>query len=272
MNARVVVVAVLLLTGCSSAEKQESVEARAVPESQSDDARALRLPRMSPASVATAQAGAAIATLRVQVVFDGPLPPDTTVQARTIDPTCGESFVDTAVVHNGNAIVGALVWVEGTGTVISTAGVAEFRPSVVLEGCRLQPRVQLAAPGSTIQLVAHDQRVESLVIVPSSPSTPIDTITFITDGQLVPVRHRTDSVGVLGIYATRLPWARAFVAITPVGVSAITDANGAASFTLNRAATKLTIRAWHPSLGVAVESLNPSSAGAAPAVTLTFRR
>ncbi len=272
MNARIGVVVALLLSGCSGAEKKESVAARAVPVSQSADARALRMPRMFPARVAAAAPGTAIATLRVQVVFDGVLPPDTTVQARTTDPACGDSFVDTAVVHNGTAVVGALVWVEGTGTVISASGVAEFRPTVLLEGCQLQPRLQLAAAGSTIQLVMHDQRVESLVVVPTSPTTPIDTIAFNTDGQLVPVRHRTDSTGVLGIYATRLPWARAFVAITPLGVSAISDATGAASFTLDRAATKLTIRAWHPSLGVASASINPSSAGAAPAVTLTFRR
>jgi hypothetical protein len=210
--------------------------------------------------------------LHVHVVFSGVLPPDTTVQARSFDPTCTESFVDTAVVSNANSVAGVLVWVEGSGAARNPSALAEFRPTVVLEQCRITPRVQIAAPGSTIQLVTHDARVESMVVVPASLSTPIDTIAFNTDGQLVPVTHKADSVGVLGIYATRLPWARAFVAIAEPGAAALTDANGTATFALNPSARKLTVRAWHPSLGVVVGSINPSSADSAATLTLTFRR
>ncbi len=273
MRGAIAVSVALLCTGCSASDAGESAEPRAVPLSQSAAARELRLPRMRAAQVTAVQAGTPITTLRVQVAFDGAFPPDTTVQARSFDAACIDSFVDTAVVRTGNAIVGALVWVEGAGAVTGTPDTAaEYRPTVVVEQCRLLPRLQIAAPGSTIQLVTHDARVESLVVVPSSPSTPIDTIAFNTDGQLVPVRHVTDSTGVIGIYSTRLPWARAFVVTAHPGAAALTDASGAATFTLDKAVTKVTVRAWHPSLGVATGSVNPSTAGAAPTLTLTFRR
>ena len=273
-RSRAPVALTILLAACSSGNSGGDVEAesRAVPISQSAAARALRLPRMKPARVAQPDATAPAATIRVLVTFEGTLPADTTVQARTIDPACSESFVDTAVVHNGAAVAGALVWVEGDASVFSTTGDGEHRPTVVLEQCRLLPRVQLASPGSTVQLVMHDARVERLVVVPASLRTPIDTIAFNTDGQLVPLRNRADSAGVLGIYSTRLPWARAFIAIAPAGVSAISDANGVASFSVDRRATKVTVRAWHPSLGVVAGSVNPSRAGAEPTITLTFRR
>jgi hypothetical protein len=246
--------------------------ARAVPASQSPAARALRLPRMRPANVIRPEAGAAIATLTVRVEVSGPMPADTTVQARSIDAACGDSFVDTAVVHTGTAVAGALVWIEGPGTVFSTLADGEHRPTVILEQCRLQPRVQLAAPGSTVQLVMHDARGERLVLVPASISTPIDTISFNAEGQLVPVRQRTDSVGVLGIYAVHLPWARAFVAVAPTGVSAISDMTGAAKFSLDRTAGSVSVRAWHPSLGVASGTVSPAKGGAEQTVTLTFHR
>ena len=273
-RSRAFVALPLLLAACGGGNSGGDVEAepRAVPIVQSAAARALRLPRMKPAHSAPLVATAPGATIRVLVTFAGTPPADTTVQARTIDSACSESFVDTAVVHNGSAVVGALVWVEGDASVFSSTGEGEHRPTVVLEHCRLLPRVQLATPGSTVQLVMHDARVERLVVVPASISTPIDTIAFNTDGQLVPLRNRADSSGVLGIYSTRLSWARAFIAIAPAGVSAISDANGAASFSVDRRATKVTVRAWHPSLGIVAGSVNPSSAGAEPTITLTFRR
>ena len=264
----------LLLVACSAGESAADVEAaaRAAPMTQSPAARSLRLPVMRLVPAVRADAGAAVATVRVRVMFEGQLPADTTVQARSVDPACRETFVDTSVVRNGNAIVGALVWIDGAGAVYSTVAGGEHRPIVTLEQCRLQPRMQLAAQGSTIQLVMRDARVERLVIVPPSIATPIDTIAFNTDGQLVPIRHRTDSTGVLGIYATRLPWARAFVAIAPTGAVAVTDADGVVSFTVDGSAKKLTVRAWHPSLGVVAGTLNPSALGAETTLTLTYRR
>ena len=264
----------LLLVACSAGESAADVEAaaRAAPMTQSPAARSLRLPLMRLVPAVRADAGAAVATVRVRVMFEGQLPADTTVQARSVDPACRETFVDTSVVRNGSAIVGALVWIDGAGAVYSTVAGGEHRPIVTLEQCRLQPRMQLAAQGSTIQLVMRDARVERLVIVPPSIATPIDTIAFNTDGQLVPIRHRTDSTGVLGIYATRLPWARAFVAIAPTGAVAVTDADGVVSFTVDGSAKKLTVRAWHPSLGVVAGTLNPSALGAETTLTLTYRR
>ncbi len=267
-----VIVTALSLAACSASDTEKASGERAVPVSRSPAATTLGIPRLALARVASASAGAAIATLRVQVVIEGTLPADSAFDARAVDPVCEPKLVDTKIEINGNAVVGALLWVEGTGTVIDVQNVAEHRPTVVLEQCRLLPRVQLAAPGSTIQLVNHDERVESLVIVPIVQNMPADTIAFNTGGQLVPVRNRADSSGVLGIYSTRLPWARAFVAIAPSGVAAITDASGTASFMLDRAATMMVIRAWHPALGLATGSFNPSTAGAAPTLTLTYRR
>jgi hypothetical protein len=264
--------AAMLLAACSGsgAAEEAAAEPRAVPVVQSEAARALRLPRMRVASVS---AGVTGAPLRVHVVVDGAMPPDTTIQVRNVDAACGESFIDTTVVHSGTSVAGALVWIDASGgAAVTMQPAAEHRPTVVLEGCRLGPRVQVAAPGSTLQLVTRDSRVESLVVVPVSPAAPIDTVSFNTDGQLVPLRQRADSTGVVAIFATRLPWARAFIAVATPGTAGVTDLEGITTFSIASGARKISVRAWHPTLGIATGSITPAGGTTPAELTLTFKR
>jgi len=259
-----------LITGCGAEQgaTRDASRTLPVPSSQSAAARALRLPRMQLAPVSSARIGN---TVVVRVVSVGSAPPDTAIQTRAVDPACGDSFVDTAVVRHGAAIVGALVWVEGP-TPVKRSGVGEHRPTVILEQCQLRPRMQIAELGSTIQLVTRDPRAEQLVIVPPSISTPIDTVRFIADGQIVPVRGRADSSGVVAVHALTVPWARAYIATTPLGLSAITNADGVATFIFDATGTSATVRAWHPSLGVASVTFNPGATVSPAVVTITFKR
>jgi hypothetical protein len=276
MRGRLLCTAVLLagalLSGCGG-NGDDVVEAapRAVPASQSKAARALRLPVMRPAASRAATAGAPGRALQVQVLIADGVPGDSLIRTGSVEPACGEALVDTLVSRNGPAVLGALVWIEGTTAVIAPAGTPERRATVTLAGCQLQPRVQVAPPGSMLQLVMRDPRAESLVIVPSPVSVPIDTISFLTDGQLVPMQARADSIGVLAIFATGLPWARAFVAVTPPGVGAVSDVDGRARFTLDPAGRKAIVRAWHPALGIVSATIDPSTLAADAVITLTFR-
>ncbi len=244
---------------------------RAVPSSQSKAARELRLPVMRLAPSRASVSGSTGRTITVQVRIEGGVKGDSLVRSAGVGFVCGDSLVDTLVTRNRDAVIGALTWVEGPTAVVMPSGNAERRATVTVSECQLRPRLQVAPPGSTLQLVMRDGRAEALVIVPATPSLPIDTVQFLTDGQLVPVRDRADSTGVLAIYATSLPWARAFIAITPPGVSAVTDPDGVATFTLDPAGRSTTLRAWHPALGVVSATVDPSTLRAGEKVTLTFK-
>lgn len=264
-------VSAALLAACGGGDGDSAAGlTRAVPTLQSKDARALRLPLLKPAA-SRADGGVVGRSIAVRVLIEGRVQGDSLVRSGPVDRICADSMVDTLVTRNGNAVIGALVWVEGTTAVLTPAGNAERRATVTLGDCQLRPRVQVAPPGSTLQLVMRDGREEALVIVPATPATPIDTVQFLTDGQLVPVRDRADSIGVLAIYARLLPWARAFVAITPPGVSAVTDPDGVARFTLDPAGRSTTLRAWHPALGIVSATIDPSKLRAGEMVTLTFK-
>lgn len=273
-RARVVLPVLMLgLVSCGASEVGGGAEeARAVPMSQSPAARALRLPRMRPSPSRAATAADRQVVVRVQVLISGTAPADTTVQARSFSPQCGETFVDTAVARKGNAVQEAIVWVEGPTAALLTDRTAERRPTVSLEGCRLRPRLQLATPGSTLMLVMRDSLAESLVIVPSTPLAPVDTVPFTMDGQLVPIQRRADSVGVLAVYAATLPWARAFVAIAPVATTSLSDSDGRARFTVDGGGQQVTIRAWHPSLGIVSAKLRLVANKTDYDVAMTFKR
>ncbi len=259
--------------GCGDSDASKSGDGvpRAVPRTQSAAARALPLPVMR---LAQARIGADPATgraVQVRVLIEGQIAGDSLINVGALDSTCGVGRTDTLVTRSGAAVVGAMVWVEGPTAVHAPAGTPERRTTISLEGCQLRPRVQVAPPGSMLLLVMRDPRAELLVVVPASVSVRIDTVSFLTDGQLVPVRQRADSVGVLAVYATRLPWARAFIAVTPPAVSAVTDVDGVARFTLDRAGRKAVLRAWHPALGIVSATVDPSTLANGAIVTLTFK-
>jgi len=256
----------------AAARDSSSLAAASRGSALSPAARALQLqlPQMQLARVlANGAAGGFVVPVRV--IFTGSAPADSAVDVRRLDPSCGTAFVDTLVAHRGDAVIGALVWVEGDVPVVPAAAGAERRPVVRLDGCRLQPRVQIAAPGSSVQLLMADRRVDSLVVVPAAAGARIDTITFITDGQLVPLARETRP-GVIGIQAAAPPRTRAYVAIAPAGTAAISDAEGRASFMLAAQGRIATIRAWHPVLGLASATVTPSSRQGGSVVTLTYRR
>jgi hypothetical protein len=265
------IVASLLVVACSGAGGEET-EARAIPMSQSKAARALRLPVMRPAPSRRATADDRLAIVRVRVLFYGQLPGDTAVQARNFNAACGDTFVDSAVARKDSAVVNAIVWIEGAAATLITEARDDHRPVVALEGCRLVPRLQIAAPGSTVHLVMRDSLTESLVLVPSSKSAPVDTVVFAFPGQLVPMRAAAESAGVLAVYAAGLPWARAFIAIAPTSGTAISDGEGRAQFTLDARGAKAVVRAWHPSMGIVSATVTLTQGTAAHDVTLTFRR
>jgi hypothetical protein len=266
--------ALLMFAACSQRSDTEDAgtEARAVPMSQTAIARSLRLPRMRTAASRSARIADKVYTVNVSVTLEGTAPRDTTVQARSFDAACTETFVDTAVVRSGTAIQDAVVWVEGPTATVATSELLDRRATIQLRQCRLEPRMQIAAPGSMLQVVMQDSLQADVVVVPPSLGVPVDTVHFTMNGQLMPVRSRADSGGVIGVYVAHLPWARAFVAVAPPASATLSAPDGRARFTLDGAGTTTTIRAWHPSLGIvsAKIALTPSKANYD--VMLTYRR
>ncbi len=264
-----VLVLSIVASGCGGSDATTDTARAFAVSPKVADVQRLPVLRLAPTRVAAA--GSIGRTIQVRVLIEGRIAGDSLIRTGSVEPACGAHLTDTLVVRSGPAIVGALVWVEGPTAVHAPSGTPERRATVTLAGCQLQPRVQVAPLGTILQLVMRDPRAESLVIVPAPASAPIDTISFLTDGQLVPLRQRADSVGILAVYASGLPWARAFIAVTPPAVSAVTDVDGTVRFTLDATGRAAILRAWHPALGIVSATINPSTLADNATVTLTFR-
>lgn len=273
---RRIVTLLFIATACgrtADVEVDVDAPARAVPRAQSAAAQALRFPRMRPASSRTLAAGDSPVTIVVDVRYAGEPLRDSVIR---IPPSqadaCGVSVVDSTVARNGTAVTDAVVWIEGPASTLLISPGGEYRPTVRLVACRMRPRLQVAAPGSTLLLVTGDSMAVSMVVVPPDLATPVDTVPFLMEGQLVPLQHRADSIGMLAVYALPFQWARAFVAILPSSSGAITDVDGRARFMVDSRGKATTVRAWHPSLGVVSARVPLLPTDTLHQVTLTFRR
>ena len=263
------------VTGCGADDAPGHAEAppRAVPQGQSAAARALRLPLMAPSPGRVASAEDQAVVVEVQLRWGGaPLRDSTRTVPPSIAAGCGAAVVDTAPALQSGVVTSAIVWVEGPASTFVRAPAEDRRAMVRVEGCRLQPSLQMAEPGSGLLLVMRDSFPESLVVVPSSPRQPVDTVAFSTHGQLVPLQRRADSAGVVAVYSTQLPWSRAYVVIAPTSSRGMPDREGRVRFTLDGRARFTRIRAWHPVLGSASVEVPLNRSAAPPPVTLTFRR
>lgn len=261
-----------ILAACSGSDGVETEAARALPASHAPASKSIRVPRLHPAEVRAATADDHPLRLDVRVAFSGTLPRDTSIAADAVDPACTAGFVDTLVVHPDSSLAGVLVWVEGDTPALIVDDRGEHRPLVQLDGCRLRPRVQVAAPGSMLQLATVDSIRESLVVVPSDATRSPDTVHFSMDGQLIPVPHAAERDGVIGVYALRLAWARAFIAVAKPQVAGVTDSAGHTSFVLDGRGRKTILRAWHPTLGTASATVILPAGASDATATLTFRR
>lgn len=271
---RRIVTLLLVTTACGrTADVDVDAPARAVPRAQSASAQALRLPRMRPALSRMLAAGDLPVTIVVDVRYAGEPLRDSVIRIPPAQTgACGVSVVDSSVARNGDAVTDAVVWIEGPASTLMVSPRGEYRPTVRLAACRMLPRLQVAAPGSTLLLVTGDSMAASMVVVPPDLGTPVDTVPFLMEGQLVPLQHRADSIGMLAVYALPLQWARAFVAILPPSSGAITDVDGRAQFMVDGRARVTTVRAWHPSLGVVSARVPLKPTDTLHQVTLTFRR
>ncbi len=275
-GALVAALLLALAAGCgadATSEHGAVPGARTVPQAQPAAARALRLPVMRPAASRTARAGDRAVTIDVQLRREGePLRDAIHVVAPAFVRACGAALVDTSPALASGVVASAIVWVEGPAATFVTAPTSDRRPMVRMEGCRLVPSLQVAAPGSALMLVMRDSFPDSLVVVRSSSGQPADTVPFSMQGQLVPLQHRADSAGMVAVYSAQLPWARAFLVIAPPSSGAVADRDGRVRFTVDGRARFTRIRAWHPVLGSADASVPLGRSTSTQTVTLTFRR
>jgi hypothetical protein len=176
----------------------------------------------------------------------GAAPRDTSI-APTHDLAVCRPFTESVVPSRDGGVGNSVVWLVGVES--GPADDAPRRVRVMLDGCRLDPRVQRVAAGGTVMLTSRDNMMTRLQFVDvGGVSASRGTVLFSDAGQVVPTSDAAQMPGLVQIRDDLHPWIRAYLAVTPHPFVAVTAADGRFRFD-NVPPGSYTLVTWHERLG-----------------------
>ncbi len=173
-------------------------------------------------------------------------PRDTSI-APTHDLSVCRPFTQSLVPSRDGGVGNSVVWLVGVAT--GPRDDAPRRVRVMLDGCRLEPRVQRVAAGGTVMITSRDAMMTRLQFIDlGGAATSRATVLFNDAGQVVPTSDAARLPGLVQIRDDLHPWVRAYLAVTPHPFVAVTAADGAFRFD-NVPPGRYTLVVWHERFG-----------------------
>jgi len=176
----------------------------------------------------------------------GGAPRDTSITP-THDLSVCRPFTQSLVPSRDGGVGNSVVWLVGVAT--GPRDDAPRRVRILLDGCRLEPRVQRVAEGGTVMLTSRDAMMTRLQFLDvGRVSASRGTVLFNDAGQVVPTSDAAKVPGLVQIRDDLHPWVRAYLAVTPHPFVAVTAADGAFRFD-NLPPGRYTLVVWHERFG-----------------------
>ncbi|MDB4915931.1 MAG: hypothetical protein JWM95_3575, partial [Gemmatimonadetes bacterium] len=154
---------------------------------------------------------------------------------------CGASIPDASVQQQGSNLAGVVVWLDGVHS--GKAFNLERRLELESLHCKLSPRVQVAATGSSVNILGHDKLRQHLRFTATGEPAPRANILLGSGEQVIPTDLPFKSAGMVTITDEGHPWTRAYIAVFEHPYFAVTGANGSFSIEGVPPGT-YTLRAW----------------------------
>lgn len=173
-------------------------------------------------------------------------PRDTSITP-THDLNVCRPFSESIVPSREGGVGNAVVWLMGVSR--GPRDNAPRRVKLTLDGCRLDPRVQRVARGSTIMISGRDAMMSRLQFTGVGEPSPRATVLLSDAGQMVPTDDATNVPGLVQVTDDKHPWVRAWIVVAPHPFVAVTDADGQFRFD-GVPPGKYTMITWHERLGV----------------------
>ena len=200
------------------------------------------------------------------VMLKEQLPPVAPISTGRDSAICGQSIPDESVQLQGMSVAGAVVWLDGVHSGKSFG--LERRLELESLHCKLSPRVQVAAIGSSVNIIGHDKLRQHLRFIATGESAPRANILLGSGEQVIPTDLPFKSAGMVTVRDDEHPWTRAYLAVFEHPYFAVTDAKG--SFTIEGVPPgSYTLRAWHERTGLVAQPVVVPASGAAH-VTVTL--
>jgi hypothetical protein len=185
------------------------------------------------------------------VDIDGSAPVAAIIHPSADQGVCGNSIVDKNLPLSGSRVGGAVVWITDIRS--GKAFPLERRFELANADCMFDPYVQAIVAGGTLNVSNDDRVLHTNRFINVGTGQIAGIAPFNDDGEVVPV----DGLKVpaeIEVVSDRHPWAHAWIAVLDHPYYAQTAANG--TFTIDGIPPgKYLLRAWHPAIGFADDSV-----------------
>jgi Polysaccharide lyase family 4, domain II len=243
-----------VLTGCSR-DETASAHPRNTSSSVADGVPprpSVIKPLAQPYKVVAVSGGGTIAGT---VDFDGTPPAPTVIRPTSDQNICGASITEKNLAMSGTRVGGALVWLTDIRS--GKAFPLQRRFELTNDNCTLDPYVQVISTNGTLN-VSNDDRALHTDRFINVGTGEIEAIApFNDDGEVVPV-DKLNEPAEIEVVCEQHPFTHGWLAVLDHPYYAQTSASGA--FTIEGIPPgTYHIRAWHPLLGFADDSVTVAS-------------
>jgi hypothetical protein len=173
---------------------------------------------------------------------------------------CGPSIPDESVSQQGNALGGAVVWLDGIrrGKPLPI----ERRLELESDHCKLTPRVQGGVVGSAVNVIGHDDFRQHLHFMAGGEREPRATVLLDLDEQVIPTERPFSAPGLVVVRDADHKWPTAYLAVFDDPYFAVTAPNG--TFTIDAVPPgRYTVKVWHERTTVAAQVVDVAAGGSA---------
>lgn len=218
-------------------------------------------PPSQPYRVVPVTTGGAISGI---VELEGSAPVAAVIRPTVDQNVCGSSIVERNVRLSGPRIGGAIVWITDIRS--GKAFPLERRFELANTNCMLDPYVQAISTHGTLNVSNDDKTMHTNRFINVGTGELVGIAPFNDDGEVVPLDVFKEPAQI-EVVSDRHPWTRAWMAVLDHPYYAQTAASG--TFGIDGIPPgRYLVRAWHPSLGVADDSV---TVPAGQQVSVAFR-
>jgi hypothetical protein len=243
--------------GCSTEKKADAAQPAVLKEGSVPPRPSVVAVPSQPYRPITVTGGA---RLTGTIDFEGPIPADSVITLPVDQPGCGPTLTDRAVERTGTRIGGVVVWL--TDIRAGKPLPVERRFELRNEDCLLSPRVQTVIGPGTLNIASEDVAMHRNRIVNVGTGEMEAIAPFNDNGEVIPFDRLLEKPAELEITCDLHPWSKAWILVLDHPYFTVSAKTGAFSIDDVPPGT-YKVKAWHPRLGVAEQSVTFAPAQAA---------
>jgi hypothetical protein len=252
MNFRLLgtaVISVVALGGCSGDKEADAAPSRVRREGSVAPRPSVVETPKQPYRAVTVTSGS---KLTGTVDFDGPMPTDSVIHIPADVQGCGHTISPQTVQRTGTKIGGVIVWISDirTGKPLPV----ERRFELANEGCLFNPRVQAVISPGTLNVASEDVAMHRNRIINVETGELEGIAPFNDNGEVVPFDRLLLKPAQLEITCELHPWSKAWILAFDHPYFSVSERSGTFAIE-NVPAGTYRVRAWHPVLGLAEQSV-----------------